>query len=48
MTQQRVQVPDRVLVLQDLLADIEQARMAGDAALVALLESEYRLLRGAL
>lgn len=41
-----VRVPDRVLVLQELLEQIERARAAGDASLVASLQAEYRLARG--
>lgn len=40
--------PDRVLLVQDLLEQLELARMAGDLQLVASLQAEYRLLRGEL
>ena len=43
-----VRMPDRLLVVQELLEQIEQARADGDWALVASLEAEYRLLRGEL
>lgn len=38
--------PDRVLVVQELLEQIEVARAAGEVSLVVSLEAEYRLLRG--
>ena len=38
--------PDRVLVLQEILKEIEQARAEGDEHLVASLRAEYRLARG--
>ena len=41
-----VRVPDRVLVLQEILEEIEQARADGDEQLVASLQAEYRLARG--
>lgn len=41
-------LPDRVLLVQDLLEQLELARVAGDQQLVDSLEAEYRLLRGEL
>lgn len=44
-----VLVPDRVLVLHELLAQIQQVRAPGDpVGRLASLEAEYRLLRGGL
>lgn len=42
-------VPDRVLVLQELLEQIDQVSQAGDPdGELASLQAEYRLLRGEL
>jgi hypothetical protein len=44
-----VRVPDRVLVLQELLEQIDQVSQAGDPdGELASLQAEYRLLRGEL